>query len=377
MIVHTVFVQNIVTPYRNRFFNKLVEKMNDFSVYYMGESEPDRNWDVSQFTMNYPYWIDNHGKYVKCRDFHAHINPRLVWKILFNKSIKNVILAVSWADPNIMAICFARKFHLTKKRLFFWAEANYTAEWAKKHNSKFKWWLKRQVFSSIDGAMIIPGRMSEISFEKWGIQLNKTIVNPNTIDDSSLRYVNKNKNDNGIPHFIMPIRLIEHVKGAINFFKAIGTDNIKQAIFHVAGDGEDRDLYLSFIQDNGLENSIIMEGFCDASRMSELYNMADAMVLPSFSDPSPLSVVEALFFHLPILCSDHCGNHYEAVEYGKNGYTFSPLNTKEIKETFELFMSRRQNWAEMGSRSASIYNDLFETERVIDRFVSQFEIMRQ
>ena len=111
--------------------------------------------------------------------------------------------------------------------------------------------------------------------------------------------------------------------------------------------------------------------------MTELYNQANAIVLPSFSDPSPLSLVEGLLFHLPILCSNHCGNHFEAVENDKNGCTFWPNDPIDIKATFERFMSYRDKWKEMGEYSAMLYYERFETEKVINSFVDQYSKIRK
>ena len=376
MSKETIFIQNLISPYRNRFFNSLFLLMKNFSVYYMGETEFDRNWDVSKIERKYPNWVDMNGYQFKIGGYCAHFNPRLVWRLLRNKETKNIIMAVSWQDPNIMAIAFVKKLHLTRKRLFFWAEANYTAEWTKKYNNRIKWWFKRLVFSSVDGALIIPGKMSEITFEKWNIKTERFIYLPNTIDDSNLKYVSGLRNESDLPIFLMPIRIIEKVKGGLNFFRSIGGGNIRKAKFVIAGDGEDKEIYAQFIRDNHYEENIVLEGFCDSKKMMNLYNKVNALVLPSFSDPSPLSLVEACLFHLPILCSNHCGNHYEAVEEGKNGYTFSPMNPDDIKQTFEKFMDCQDEWKKMGEISASIYKDKFETEKVIQRFVQQYSTVK-
>ena len=373
MSKESIFIQNIISPYRNRFFNRLNQEFDRFSVFYMSYTEPDRNWDTNALIRNYDHWVDESGHIVKVGWYGGHLNPRLIWKVLRSKETNNIVLAVSWKDPNILILTFAKRIGLLRKKIFFWAEANYLAEWSKKHNSKFKWWLKKRVFGTVDGAMIIPGRMSEISFEKWGIPVKNYIHLPNTIDDANYSYCPSLRNASSIPQFIIPIRLIERVKGGINFFTAIGAENIKKARFIIAGDGEDRDLYKEYIEKNGYGPYILLAGFCDAAKMSELYSQVDAIILPSFSDPSPLSLVEALFFHLPILCSSHCGNHYEAVLENENGLTFSPLDHAEIKRCFETFMSLREHWREMGERSAEIYEQAFNTDKVVKNFVEEYK----
>lgn len=371
-MMDTVFIQNLISPYRARFFNSLAGQVDRFSVYYLGEREADRNWDLSKIPMEHDYWIDRCGIYFRLKGFHIHINPVLVFKTLFSRRIKNVILGVSYNDLNILALCLAKKMHLTKKRYFFWAEANYLTNGARKE-SGFKNRLRKWVFSSVDGAMIIPGRMAVLSFEKWGIKVDDYIHLPNTIDDGALHFDPDNhRTQNELPVFLIPIRIIESLKGALNFFEAIGDENVRKAKFIIAGDGDDRERYQKYIAEKGYEENIVLAGFCDSDRMSELYNSANVLLLPSFSDPSPLSLVEALKFHLPILCSSHCGNHFETVEEGKNGYTFSPLNKDDIVSAFEKMYGCRQNWPEMGETSAQIYHEKFETDKVVRSFICQF-----
>ena len=69
MKTETIFIQNIISPYRNSFFNVLKGYMEDFAVYYMGETEFDRNWDVSKLERKYPNWIDTKGMQFNFRGY--------------------------------------------------------------------------------------------------------------------------------------------------------------------------------------------------------------------------------------------------------------------------------------------------------------------
>ena len=364
-----VFVQNMASPYRCHFFNTLCSKDDRYVIYYMSKMEKDRNWDWDKLDKRHNYWLDRFGLYFMLGRFHIHINPILILKILFNRNISDVILGVSYNDLNIMTLALLKKLHLTSKNYYFWAEANYLTIGARNENG-FKKTLRKFVFSSVDKAMIVPGKMAVMSFEKWGIDVGRFIFLPNTIDEKNLAYLS-NKRHNEIPTFIMPVRLIENIKGVINFFDSIGEENIKKAKFLIAGSGPDYDVYTKYIKDHKYEKNIELLGFCDSSKMSNLYNTADALILPSFSDPSPLSLVEALYYHLPILCSNHCGNNFEAVEEGVNGYTFSPLDSSAIKLSFDKLIFRRSDWPSMGENSYNLYTTRFETTGVTGRFISQ------
>lgn len=369
---NTILIQNIITPYRSRLFNVLTKNGLDFKVYYMSKTEADRNWKIENISMAHNYWLDKYGLYFYIKQiFHIHINPVLVLMTLFNNRAKNIILGASYIDLNILVLVLLKKLRITSKRFFFWAEANYLTNGARS-DSKIKYRFRRWVFSCVDGGLIVPGKMSEITFQKWGITEKPFIYLPNTISDDSLVYNPKSRTHVDKPIFFMPIRLIENVKGALNFFNAIGLDNIRKCEFLIAGDGTDKALYEKYISDNSLESNIKLLGFCNEDRMQELYNMANVFILPSFSDPSPLSMVEALKMHLPILCSTHCGNHFEVVSEGENGYCFNPLDVQDIKDKFEKILCSRERWGQMGEISYCNYLKAFDTNNVADNFIEHF-----
>ena len=80
----TVFIQNIITPYRSCTFNKLYQYDQSYIVYYMSKTERDRNWDISKINIKHKYWLDKFGIYFMFKGYHIHINPILILKVLFN-----------------------------------------------------------------------------------------------------------------------------------------------------------------------------------------------------------------------------------------------------------------------------------------------------
>lgn len=367
-----VFVQNILSPYRCHLFNTLYKEDSNYEVYYMGKTEKDRNWDPNKLDISHKHWIDRWGLYFMFCGFHIHVNPVLVLKILLNRDINDLILGASYCDFNIIVLALFKHLHLTRKRFHFWAEANYLTLGARKDN-RIKRWLRAFVYSSADGYFIVPGKMAVETFKKWGFFNNKYILFPNTIDEENLHYHPVIERESNLPQFLIPARLIEEIKGLLNFFRAIGLDNIKKAQFLIAGDGPDYNLYKDFIEENQLEEHIFLLGFCDTLQMNQLYNRVEALILPSFSDPSPLSLVEALKFHLPILCSSHCGNHYEAVKEGENGFVFSPSEIADIRGKFEKLLECQDSWKKMGQVGYDIFSACFETKRVALNFMNKIE----
>lgn len=71
---------------------------------------------------------------------------------------------------------------------------------------------------------------------------------------------------------------------------------------------------------------------------------------------------------LPVLVSERCGNHFEAVVNGENGYLFNPLDAQSVRAAFEALMGRGRDWRTMGERSRALYSQLFDRQLVIENF---------
>ena len=361
-----LIVQNIIAPYRTSLFNSLAKKGLDFKVLYMRLTEDDRSWNVDLSQIEYPYEIFN-GFYKVILNHHVHWNPSLIKYVKNNKDAR-VILGSGWNDLDIMAICMLKRLHIVKNELIFWSEANYLTNGSRNDNF-FKRTLRSFVFKSGCGCFIVPGQMSVETFKRWNIPVKSHILLPNVIEEEVFGSLQKGEKSTGLPHVIMPVRLLEKIKGIVNFFNAIGSDNVRKAIFHVLGDGEDKEMIESWIRKNNYQGSIILEGFKQKNELVSFYSISHFFVLPSFSDQSPLCLVEAAYSRLPLLISNRCGNRFETLVDGKNGYMFDPDNKTSIKEAYEKMLYCRDNWVAMGEYSRQLYDQNFKQSVVIEKFI--------
>ncbi|WP_306534120.1 glycosyltransferase family 4 protein [Geobacter sp.] len=367
-----IFLTNMPTPYRTAFYDELFRHGLNFEVYYMREREADRSWKVDTDCMKHPFRIDS-GYYRMIGRYHLHFNPRLVIELLLRQSGVEIIIGGSWNDIDVLLLVLFKRLGILKTRLHFWSEANYLTIGSRDDNIVKKL-LRSFVYNSSDGAQISSGKMTEITFEKWGFQGKRFIPLPNTIEEEKYRISEEEvelryaEHDN--PVFFMPMRLLENIKGIVNFFMAIGVDNIRKGVFILAGDGPDEDLVRGFIREHGVEGHIRLLGFCDSDKVASLYKRASVFLLPSFSDASPLTLVEALIMRLPVLVSERCGNHFEAVVEGANGFRFDPFDHGSIRSAFESMLAAKERWRSMGEKSAELYRSTFQREVVIENFIS-------
>lgn len=366
-----IFIQNMIAPYRTSLFNKLETLGLGFEVLYMCELENDRlSWKIDHSQMHYRYQVLK-GFYKTIHGFQFHWDPKIIRFIRKNPDSK-VILGGSWNCPDIIAICLLKRTRLIKNELIFWAEANYLTLGARKKN-RFRDSLRSFVYHSGDGRFIVPGRMSVETYKRWGIGVKEFIFLPNVIEEEKFRDFVHLPNKSILPVFIIPARLEEHIKGQLNFFKSIGVKNLKRARFYLLGDGRSEGAIKEFIRDNQLENNIILMGNQTMEGMVSHYRIADVCVLPSFTDASPLALVESICCGLPLLISNYCGNHFETLVEGENGFSFSPYIPNEVKECFEKMMELRPLWPTMGRRSEELFKQNFKQEIVLKRFINQLQ----
>lgn len=363
-----IFFTDMPTPYRTDFYNELYKSGLEFEVYYMRTTIDQRNWAFDAKAMTHPHYIDR-GFYRMIGRFHVHFNPRLIAKLVRARGA-DIIMGASWNDLDVLVLVMLRRLGLAKARFHWWSEANYLTIGAAKDNL-FKRLLRKFVYASAPGTQISSGKMTEITLEKWGVPSTAFIPLPNTIeegkfvisrDEVAARYPVT------VPVFLMPVRLLENVKGIVNFLRAIGDDNIRRGTFLIAGDGPDKGMIEEYIRSRGLEAHVQLLGFRHTNEMVGFYRQANVFVLPSFSDPSPLSLIEALKMELPVLVSERCGNHFEAVVNGENGYLFNPLDAQSVRAAFEALMGRGRDWRTMGERSRALYSQLFDRQLVIENF---------
>ena len=364
-----IFFTNIPAPYRISFYNELAKLGFNFEVYYQRKTESDRSWIINISELKHPFYIDS-GFYHMFGRFHIHFNPRLIIKLLKAKD-SEIIIGAAWNDVNVVILAFLKRMGILKSKLHFWSEANYLTVGARNDN-KLKDLVRKYVYNSSKGAQLSSGKMTEITFEKWGFINRKFVPLPNTIEEDKftitedeiyIRYLNN------LPIFFLPVRLTEKIKGIINFFNSIGDNNIRRGLFLIAGDGPDKEKIEFFIKAHNVGDNIKLLGYCKTEKLVSLYKSANVFVLPSFSDASPLTLIEALKMKLPLLVSDKCGNHFEALLDDQNGYLFDPLKPQTIKAAFESLMNRFSDWKEMGEISNNVYNEKFSMKLVIENFI--------
>lgn len=120
-------------------------------------------------------------------------------------------------------------------------------------------------------------------------------------------------------------------------------------LLHIGGNGRENDVkYL--IKQYGIEDIVVFEGWVNAERKKDLLNNSDFYLLPSYNEGLPISILEAMSYHLPIVATP-VGGIPEVVKYGENGFLITPGHIDELFQAVNLLVQNPQLRASMGQSS--------------------------
>lgn len=95
------------------------------------------------------------------------------------------------------------------------------------------------------------------------------------------------------------------VRDAVRALAAL--PDLPRVTLDVAGDGEDRSLCEAEARRLGVADRIRFHGWLDRDKVDRLYEQADALIFPSFREPTGGVVIEAMSHGLPVVVADYGG----------------------------------------------------------------------
>ncbi|MFL5729278.1 MAG: glycosyltransferase family 4 protein [Cytophagaceae bacterium] len=110
-------------------------------------------------------------------------------------------------------------------------------------------------------------------------------------------------------------------------------------------------------------------GFSDGIR--EEMEKADVVVLPSYREGTPRTLLEAASMGIPLVTTDVPGCR-EVVSEGKNGYLCAPANAVELAEKMEKILNlNADQFAAMGRQSREIASTKFDQNIVFQKYLEE------
>jgi glycosyltransferase involved in cell wall biosynthesis len=120
----------------------------------------------------------------------------------------------------------------------------------------------------------------------------------------------------------------------------------------IGGGGENQRLE-DFINQHGLSDLVRFEGWVKGERKQAILAQADVYILPSYNEGLPISILEAMSYHLPII-STPVGGTPEVVREGQNGFLVEPGDQQGLYGALTWFIEHPDKIRPMGTISAEI-----------------------
>jgi glycosyltransferase involved in cell wall biosynthesis len=369
-----LWVKNIPSPYRNHRFERMLRIFPDygidFEVHFMSWEEPDRFWRFTPEEIRYPNRFHRGVQLRPIKWFGSgfHINPGLLRAV--RRERYDILVVGGYASPSAALAPFLAPRGTV---MLVENESNLSSsKWTRGAAGR----IKAAILRCYDG-YIIPGpRSRELTEYLLPEAADRPFLTfPNLIDKDvwgdGVAAERGQRNairrelavDDATALWVCPARL-EEFKGLHLFFPLL--EGVEKVQMVVAGEGSLRPALQQMI--DGKRLPVRLLGQQKEAQMVRLYAAADLFVLPSLSDPSPLSVIEACAARLPLLASRRVGNFADVVEEGVNGWGYDaddpPANADLVRR---IAATGRPRLAEMGRASSERYARIFDSDACCER----------
>lgn len=380
--MNITILTNILTPYRIYFFDllqaELASQGGSLTVLAMVEAEPDRRWSYAEYARGYTHLLE--GKTLSVVGTFLHVTKGLE-AMLSSSSPDCIVCAGSYLCPPVWQALRYGKSHGCP--VYFWSESHLRE--CKGRSSMavaLREKIRRYIYPRFSGFWVA-GRFSTEFVDVYAPANRPRILMPNLVDSSFFGHEEGSwqkaadllddaviKECSSRRVFFAPARLVEE-KGICEFIKLLGSCEHKdRCVFLIAGEGHLRQAITETACEYGVRVHLL--GQKNAEEIRQLYSIADCFVLPSLSDPNPLSCVEASWAGLPLLLSCHVGNYPELIDAGNNGYVFSYENKSEAVKLIDRLLTCDQEWLDRaGRRSRELAKATYDPETNARRIVNE------
>lgn len=119
-------------------------------------------------------------------------------------------------------------------------------------------------------------------------------------------------------------------------------------VLHLYGKGKDEALLKKLIEDRGLQDKIILQGFTD--NVQKVLSNCHFLFQITHIDAMPISVVEAMAVARPCIVSN-VGDMTQWVSHGINGFVCEKPTIENIDAVLEECWQQKDNWGNFGEQA--------------------------
>jgi 1,2-diacylglycerol 3-alpha-glucosyltransferase len=351
-----VILTEIISPYRIPLFNALAREANmDLHVIFLAETDPTlRQWQVFREEIRFSYqvlpsWRKRVGRY----------------NVLLNKGVSDALAAsapdvILCGGYNYVASWQALVWATNRKIPFFlWSEST---EQDQRRGHAAVELLKTEFLHKCSG-FVVPGHSAREYLRTLRIDQGRIFTAPNAVDNDLFARASAAARQNSSAHreqlslpdhyFLFVGRLVRE-KGVFELLSAYAKLDAatRQRVGLVfVGSGECRE-ELEATASQIAPGLVKFACFTQRDQLATYYALADALILPTYTDPWGLVVNEAMACGLPIILSRVAGCAADLVKQNWNGLLVPPRDVSSLTSAMRCLASPPDVRAMMGSNSS-------------------------
>ncbi|MBT4723171.1 glycosyltransferase family 4 protein [Candidatus Falkowbacteria bacterium] len=160
------------------------------------------------------------------------------------------------------------------------------------------------------------------------------------------------------------------VDDLIKSFEYLKDDNLKLLI---VGDGNLRDRYKALAKELKIENRVIFAGYVDDEQLSNHYNLADILVLPSTEKNEAFGIVliEAMAHGKPVIASDLPGVR-QVVAKGNNGFLVKQNSPEDIAKKIQDLL-KPDNYSYYSKNALNSVKNYYNWDIIVDKLLDIYK----
>jgi 1,2-diacylglycerol 3-alpha-glucosyltransferase len=337
-------------------FNALAqhEAVNLHVIFLSETDSTQRDWRIYKEEIRFSYevlpaWRRRIG------DYNILLNRRL-WPALNGAEPAVVICGGYNYLASWQALLWARRKRVP---LVLWSES--TAQDQRSRYALLKL-LKLKFLRACTG-FVASGNSARHYLQRLGFSQQRIVVAPDAVDnyffERASAAARKNEADHrhrlGLPaHFFLFVGRMVYEKGVFDLLQAYARlEPEVRASFGLifAGTGKAQSALLRQAGRLGCAGEVQCVGFAQREELAAYYALADALILPTHSDPWGLVVNEAMACGLPIVVSEVAGCASDLVQDGWNGCVFRARDVDQLAAAMNLLAQKPELRRSMGHNS--------------------------
>lgn len=222
--------------------------------------------------------------------------------------------------------------------------------------------LSQKTFKKADKIIVINEYTKNILLEKFIPEERIVIISPG-IDIK--KFVSKPEEKKECVEFITAGYLLKR-KGMDVILAALEkiVKTKKNIVYHIVGNGPQRENLETMVINRGLKNYVVFHGFIPNSEIQSLYHKADVFVSMSRSESWGQMYLEAMACGLPIISSKNVGSN-EIIKDGEFGFLVRQENVDDLVKKMEYFIKNRGKIKLFGKKARKEVEDKYDWDTII------------